>query len=52
MSEVLGQGFPSALEESDAIPGLYETWVELEERVKRAQNELQAILATREEAAI
>ena len=52
MSEVLGQGFPSALEESDTILGLYETWVELEERVKRAQNELQAILATREEAAI
>ena len=52
MSEVLGQGYPSTLEESDAIPGLYETRVELEERVKRAQNELQAILATREEAAI
>jgi hypothetical protein len=42
----------SALEESPTIPGLYETWVELEERVKSAQNELQAILATREEAAI
>ena len=51
-SEGLGQDLPSALEESATIPGLYETWVELEERVKRAQNELQAILATREEAAI
>ena len=46
------RNLPSALEESPTIPGLYETWVELEERVKRAQNELQAILATREEAAI
>jgi hypothetical protein len=42
------RNLPSALEESPTIPGLYETWVELEERVKRAQNELQAILATRE----
>ncbi len=41
-----------ALDESSTIPGLYETWGELEEGVKRAQNELQAILATREEAAL
>ena len=47
-----GLDLPSAPEENATIPGLYETWVELEERVKRAQNELQAILATREEAAI
>ena len=52
VAEELPQELPSTLEESPTIPGLYETWVELEERVKRAQNELQAILTTRDEAAI
>jgi len=30
--EASAQSFPSALEESPSIPGLYETWVDLEER--------------------
>lgn len=42
----------SLSEDGMSIPGLYETWVELEERVKQAHNDLQAIMTTREEAAI
>lgn len=52
MPEGFGQDLPSALEESATFPGLYEAWVKLEERLKPAQNELQAILTTREEPAI
>lgn len=46
--EDLGQDLVSGKDETLTMSGLYETWVELEQRVKQAQNELQAILATRE----
>jgi hypothetical protein len=46
------QDLAAARDESLTMSGLYETWVELDQRVKQAQNELQAILTTREEAAI
>ena len=48
----LDQAHSPASDDPFSILGLYEAWVELEERVRQAQNELQAILATREEAAI
>jgi len=48
----LDQDHSPAPDDPFSILGLYEAWVELEERVRQAQNELQAILATREEAAI
>ena len=48
----LGLEHSPSSDDAFSILGLYEAWVELEERVKQAQDELQAILATREEAAI
>lgn len=46
------QDLPTLPDDSHSIPGLYETWVGLEQMVTQAQNDLLAILTTREEAAI
>ena len=52
VSQEADQNLSPRGDESSGVPGLYETWVELEERVKKAQSDLQAILASREKATI
>ena len=45
------QAYPFTTEEGTHIQAMYETWVELEQSVGRAHDELRAILTNRERAA-